>query len=213
MTTPIEPRRHPTAAARPPRGTGPWVAALLGLACLQAPAATLSGNFNDASNTALVGSDLGAPSFVDVFAVANNVALYDLLVPVAGAVTIISSGFAEGGADPYFTLFAGAGNSANVIASNYTQAFSTGGDFSYAATLAAGTYRISLGLFANMSLAENLGSGTLADGFIGLGEPTSLGDGHYRLQVTTPVPELSTAWLSALGLTTLLLLTARSRRN
>ena len=36
-------------------------------------------------------------------------------------------------------------------------------------------YRIALGAFANMSFAENLGSGVLGDGFVGLGVPGVLG--------------------------------------
>jgi len=74
------------------------------------------------------------------------------------------------------------------------QAFATGGDFSYSATLAAGSYRLALGVFANMSFAENLGSGTLAEGFTALGAPIYAGDTSYRLVVTTPVPEPA-AWL------------------
>ena len=80
------------------------------------------------------------------------------------------------------------------------QAFSTGGDFSYSASLAAGAYKILLGLFANMSFAENLGIGTLANGFVALGVPGSLGDGHYRLVVTARVPEPSISILLAIGL-------------
>ena len=51
-----------------------------------------------------------------------------------------------------------------------------------------------------MSFAENSGSGTLGDGFVGLGDPGSLGDGSYSLALTTPVPEPSGTWLMAFGL-------------
>ena len=163
-------------------------------------ATTLSGNLGDAGNGALVGSDLGAPNFVDSPSIANNVALYTFTTSISGLVSLVSAGFAAGGVDPYFSLFSGSGASATFLDSNYAQAFSTGGDFSYAAVLGAGTYEVAIGAFANMSFAENLGSGTLADGFIGLGVPGSLGDGHYRLVVTTPVPEPSTWILLAIGL-------------
>lgn len=164
-----------------------------------------SGRLDDPTNTALVSSDLTAPSFVDDQSVADNVALYALDVQVSGLVSIVSTGFAAGGADPYFTLFSGTGATATVVGSNYTQAFSTGGDFSFSAVLAAGTYRIALGAFANMSFAENLGSGVLGDGFVGLGVPAFLGDSSYRLVVNSPVPEPAAAWLLVAGMAALVL--------
>lgn len=180
---------------------------VVGLAWLASPAfgQTFSGRFDDPSNLALVSSDLGAPSFVDDFSVANNVALYTFSIASAGTVSIVSTGFASGGDDPYFTLFHGPNGTATFVDSNFTQAFSTGGDFNFTSALAAGVYQIALGTFANMSFAENSGSGTLADGFIGLGVPSSLGDTHYSLIVTTgdvisPVPEPSTITLMALSL-------------
>ena len=141
------------------------------LGATPASATTFSGRLDDPGNAALVGSDLGTPDFSDQFAIANNLALYGFTVGTAGLVSIVSTGFVAGGVDPYFSLFTGAGASAAFLDSNYLQAFSTGGDFSYAAVLDAGSYQIALGTFANMSFAENLGTGTLADGFIGLGQP------------------------------------------
>lgn len=157
-----------------------------------------SGRLDDPTNPALVGSDLGEPSFVDQLAIANNVALYTLNVLTAGPVTILSTGFAAGGLDPYFTLFNGASNTATWLDSNYVQAFSTGGDFSFSAVLAAGTYQIALGAFANMSYAENLGTGSLVDGFTAIGVPDALGDGSYSVLVSSPVPE-PTVWMLALS--------------
>jgi|GEM_PF-1763005 hypothetical protein len=153
-----------------------------------------SGYFNDSLNTALVASDLSAAQFGDDYAIANNVALYSLSVPTAGQVTFTSKGFAAGGADPYFTLFQGTGNSATFLDSNYIQAFSTGGDFIISDPLAAGSYMIAMGVSANMSIAENWGVGSLGDGFTFLGEPDYLGNYFYDLQVSTPavtVPEPS----------------------
>lgn len=117
-------------------------------------------------------------------------------------VSIQSTGFGAGGADPYFTLFQGSGQTATVLASNYTQAFSTGGDFNYSGSLVAGNYVLALGVFANMSLAENYGSGTLADGFTALGEPGSLGNGEYSVLVqgVSSVPVPAAAWLMLSGL-------------
>jgi len=184
------------------RWIAPLCAVLLGAAAAAASAqtTTYNGRFDDPANSALVGSDLTAASFIDEFAFANNVAIYDLVVATAGTVSIQSTGFGEGGIDPYFTLFRGSDGTATFLDSNYVQAFSTGGDFTYSASLGVGAYKIALGVFANMSFAENLGSGTLADGFVALGEPGSLRDGHYQLVVSTPVPEPSTWLLLAFGI-------------
>lgn len=171
---------------------------------------TYAGNLGDAGNAALVGSDLGAPDFTDDNAIANNVALYTFTTNT-GVVSIVSTGFAGGGVDPYFTLFSGSGGSATFHDSNYLQATSTGGDFTWTGTLAGGTYEIALGAFENMSFAENLGSGTLADGFIFLGDPNSLGNGSYVLNVTTAVPEPSGALLLAFGVAALATRMRRAR--
>ncbi|MDE2370791.1 MAG: DVUA0089 family protein [Burkholderiales bacterium] len=191
----------------------PWPTLIVAVSSLLSGAAAAqvySGRLDDAANTALVGSDLGAAQFGSPAAIADNVALIELLVPVAGAVAIVSTGQAAGGIDPYFTLFQGSGSGATFLASNADQAFSSGGDFSYAATLAAGRYEIALGTFANMSFAENLGSGTLADGFTALGTPAALGDASYRLVVTVPVPE-PPAW-ALIGFGGIALLSRRGRQ-
>ena len=185
---------------------------------------TFSGYFNDQANGALVYADLGAPSFVDDDAIANNVALYPLSVTVAGNVVFESTGFDKfglgTGADPYFTLFAGSGTTATVAESNYAQAFSTGGDFNLTFNLGAGDYRVAMGVFANQSLAENNpdSNPTLGDGFTGLGEPTWLGNYYYELAVTTPdgptpqVPEPCTLLLIGPGLVGLVGLRKKFRK-
>lgn len=186
----------------------------LGLATgsAQATITTYSGYVNDPANAALVGSDLGLAQFVTDNDIANNVALYKMLVPVSGTVDFVSKGFAAGGVDPYFTLFQGTGNSATFLGSNYDQAISTGGDFNLSYSLAAGTYTVALGTYANMSYAENPGIGTLGDGFIGLGEPNSLGRFYYELAVNTPVPEPSTLLLLGAGLAGLVAYRKKMRR-
>ena len=190
--------------------TNGLAAATLALASTLAGATTYAGNLGNPGNAALVGSDLGAPDFTDENAIANNVALYTFTTST-GTVSIVSTGFAGGGVDPYFTLFSGTGGTATFYDSNYLQATSTGGDFVWSGALAAGTYEIALGAFENMSFAENLGSGTLADGFISLGDPNSLGDGSYALNVTTTVPEPSGAWLLLFGAAALATRIRRSR--
>jgi len=61
-------------------------------------------------------------------------------------------------------------------------------------TLAPGDYQIAISAFENLSFAENLGSGTLAEGFTGLGTLAQGEDLHYAFDVilnsrTSPVPE------------------------
>jgi len=147
---------------------------------------SFSGHLDDSGNAALVGSDLGAPQFATDWTIANNVALYTFNVTASGAVSFTSLGFAGGGVDPYFSLFSGSGNAANFIGSNYVQAFSTGGDFAFSFVLAPGDYTLTLGSFANMSIAENAGIGSLGDGFSGLGQPGALGSTFYKLNVGVP---------------------------
>jgi hypothetical protein len=172
----------------------------------QATTTTYSGFVNDQANAALVYSDLSPALFGNDNDIANNVALYQLFVPITGNVGFVSKGFAAGGVDPYFSLFQGSGPTATFLGSNYDQAFSTGGDFNLSYALAAGNYVVALGTSANMSFAENYGSGTFGDGFNSLGTPYSLGNYYYELAVTTPdqaVPEPSTLLLIGAGLASL----------
>jgi hypothetical protein len=87
----------------------------------------------------------------------------------AGAV--ISSG----GFDSYFSLFSGAGPGATFLQSNDDGDCPPGdgtfgcSDSTINGLLAAGTYTLAVSAFENFSFAENLGGGTLGDGFIGLG--------------------------------------------
>ncbi len=191
---------------------------LLSLTSALASPLVFSGRLDDTANAALVASDLGAPVFVDPdpnpltrcdpCVIANNVALYTLAVPSAGPASFVSTGFAAGGAAPYFTLFAGTGAGATFLASNYDDAvLGDGGDFSMSLALAAGSYTLAIGDFENMSFAENLGTGTLADGFIAIGDPSVLGNSSYRLEVTLnsggTVPEPGSLALALLALASL----------
>lgn len=94
-----------------------------------------------------------------------------------GGVNAQGSAIAAGGFDPYVSLFSGTGPSATFVASNDdgtcppgTVADALCGDSTLVtAVLPAGSYTLAVSAFLNMSFAENLGSGTLGDGFIGLG--------------------------------------------
>jgi hypothetical protein len=189
-----------------------------GFACGPAHAAdvTLSGFLDDPGNAALVWSDLGPALFGDDWEIANNVALYEFVVPLAGPVSFDSNGVAAGGVDPYFTLFAGSGTGATFLHSNYDQAFCCGGDFLENIALGAGTYTIAMGAFANMSFAENLGVGSLGDGFVQLGVPEWLGSSYYELAISfeeapPPVSEPAALLMSLLGLLALRLSRRRPR--
>ena len=129
-------------------------------------------------------------------------ALYTFTVSLGGTVSFVSTGFAGGGVDPYFTLFTGSGNSATFLDSNYNQAYyGGGGDFTWTGTLAAGQYEFSLGTFGNMSFAEqDPVDYTLGDGFIFIPNIDSLGSGAYAVTLTTPVPEPTQTWLLGVGL-------------
>jgi hypothetical protein len=134
-------------------------------------------------------------------------------VPVTSAVQAVSFSYGggingegtnilEGGLEPYLSLFDASGN---FLASTFFGVTcppganintGTGSCFDAlldAGTLAPGNYQIAFSAYQNMSLAENLGSGTLADGFSGLGNlPPGL-DLHYAFDVIldspTAVPE------------------------
>jgi hypothetical protein len=124
----------------------------------------------------------------------NDVFLYAFTLSTASNLTIQSYGYggsanAPGGAnaggaviptgdfDTYISLFDGAGPTATFLSSNDDGVCPPGGatvachDSTLAITaLAAGSYTMALSVFDNFSFAENFGSGTLGDGFIGLGD-------------------------------------------
>lgn len=177
----------------------------------------LSGRFDDPGNAALSDSQLGAPLFGDDNDVAQNVALYDITVGQYSLVTFTSTGFAGGGANPYFSLFAGSGLGATFVGSNYAIATDTGGDFTLNFNLAAGSYQVALGVYTNMSFAENYGSGTLGDGFVQIGDPSELGNASYALSISqtaaSPAPELPATAMLALGLGAMAWLGRARRRD
>lgn len=179
-------------------------------------------------------------SYVGTLAEAQDVALIQFSVAVAGAVNFQTWGFGGGvngagtniaadGFDPYLSLFSGTGAGATFIASNDDGLCPPGNtvsglcrDATLLQSLAAGDYTLVISLTGNMSFAENLGSGTLGDGFIGLFTPDfynnelqALLTGDYAVDITTEagttqtVPEPVTLALAGLGL----LATAIARRR
>jgi hypothetical protein len=192
-----------------------------------AEAAVISGFFNDSGNSALVWRDLGLPSFANDAEIAQNVAVFELTVTTAGTFTFTSAGFAAGGAEPYFSIFSGNGNAATFLDSNFLDPSI---DFSLTHALAVGTYVLAVGVWENLSFAENLGTGSLGDGFTGLGDPTRLGSSYYEIEflsadgagaitrsggdVVSPptIPEPGTLLLLCVGLPGLAAAACRRRR-
>jgi hypothetical protein len=132
-----------------------------------------------------------------------------------GGVNGAGTAIAEGGLEPYLSLFDSTGN---FLSSTYfgvtcppgaNTNSSSGACYDVlldAGTLSAGTYQIALTAFENMSFAENYGSGTLADGFTGLGNLNTGEDLHYAFDVnlnsTAPpavTPEPASGVLASLG--------------
>jgi len=157
------------------------------------------------------------------------------VVPVSSTMTAITFSYgggvngsgasiAEGGFQPYLSLFNGsgaflastffgvtcpAGANINSISGACFDVSLDGG------VLAPGTYQIAMSSFINLSLAENFGSGTLADGFSGLGNLFPGEDLHYAFDVVLTsaeaVPEPGSAVLVFCGLLLFCLSVKKSR--
>ena len=135
----------------------------------------------------------------------------DFNVPVSSTVQAITFSYgggvngnglaiAPGGFEPYLSLFDASGGflASTLLGINCPPGANTisGQCFDVlldAGVLAPGNYAITISAFENMSFAENSGTGTLADGFTGLGNLPEGEDMHYAfdviLQNASPVPE------------------------
>jgi hypothetical protein len=159
---------------------------LLFPAYARASSLTVSGYLNDPANSALLASDgyldLKAPRFADDSEIARNVAVYLLTVTTGGAFSFDSFGYAAFGAEPYFSLFSGNGLDAAFLTSNGIED-PINIDFSFSRALAPGDYLLAIGVWVNMSFAENNPDGTpaIGDGFTALGDPSRLGNTYYEL--------------------------------
>jgi hypothetical protein len=161
---------------------------------------------------------------VDDFTVSDTSTMQAVTFSYGGGVNGNGQTIAEGGFEPYLSLFDASGNflastffgttcpagaNTNTVSGQCFDELLDGG------TLAPGSYQIAISAFENLSLAENFGTGTLADGFTGLGNLNPGEDLHYAYDViltsTSPVPEPSLVWL--LGGAMLLLAAVRASRR
>ena len=147
---------------------------------------------------------------VETFIVGVTSTMQAMTFSYGGGTNGASASIAQGGFEPYLSLFDSAGH---FLASTFfgtvcptgAQTNSNSGqclDVSLnGGTLAPGTYQIAISAFENMSSAENSGAGTLADGFTGLGNLAPGEDLHFAVDVTLnnasgpSVPEPATRWL------------------
>lgn len=177
---------------------------------------------------------------------ANDVLLYSFTLSAASSLTIQSYGYGgsssapggtnaagsvipAGGFDTYFSLFDETGPTATFLTSNDDGLCPPGTpsptchDSTLALNpLAAGSYTLAVSVFDNFSFAENFGTGTLGDGFIGLGDYFDAASGTVRTSdcavdisagglVATPEPA---AWpVVAVGLLVLVLANSLQSRN
>jgi hypothetical protein len=202
---------------------------VIGLQSAQANTISFAGNLRDDANVIACGSGctLGPSNtdgdyaqwaaVVDSFTVGTASEMQAVTFSYGGGINGAGTTIAQGGFEPYLSLFDSSGNflastlfgttcpaGANTNTSS-GQCFDVSLD---GGTLLPGTYQIAISAFENMSLAENPGAGTLADGFTGLGNLADGEDLHYAFDVvlasTTPVPEPSDAWLLLAAMLTLI---------
>lgn len=189
---------------------GGLAAALMPLA--QAGSISVVGHLdpNDANDVALILFTLTSAADVDV-----QTWGYGGTGSAPGGVNAAGAVVPDGGFDPYVSLFDGVGSGATFLASNDDGLCPPGNgavachdSTLHVASLAAGSYTLALSTFSNDSFAENTGSGTLGDGFIGLGNyydasTNSVRSSNYAVDITSngipAVPEPSALVMLCVG--------------
>ena len=142
------------------------------------------------------------------FTLNSQTTAYAITFSYGGGVNGSGTLIANGGFEPYLSLFDSGGN---FLASTYfgttcpPGANSVGGncfDVSLdGGTLLPGVYQIALTAWENFSLAENYGSGHLSDGFTGLGNLGANENLNYAFDIILPAntPEPASLGLAAIG--------------
>jgi hypothetical protein len=187
-------------------------ALLLASTAAQAGVLSLQGDLNpdDANDVLLVSLTLNFAATLSI-----QTWGYGGTASAPGGMNAAGQVVAAGGFDTYLSLFSGIGATATFLASNDDglcppgQAAPACADSTLTLiNLAPGDYTLALTLPFNYSFAENRGTGTLGDGFIGLDSSYSDGwcaatcSSHYALDITSAalVPEPPGAALLPFGL-------------
>jgi hypothetical protein len=148
-------------------------------------------------------------AFVAAFNVPVNETVQIVTFSYGGGTNGNGAVIPQGGLEPYLSLFDATGN---FLASTYfgitcppgANTNSSSG-FCYdvlldAGTLLAGNYQVAISAYLNMSLAENLGIGTLTDGFTGFGNLYAGEDLHYAFDIDLGAPSAATPEPGTFGL-------------
>jgi PEP-CTERM motif len=150
-------------------------------------------------------------AFSTPFTLVNPGAVNAITFGYAGGTSATGAVVVAGGLEPYLSLFDASGNflmsTFNGINCPPGAATVSGNCFDVeldAGTLAAGSYTLVLSAYQNMSSAENLGTGKLADGMSGLGNLGLNENLNYAFDLNisgqpAPVPEPGTMMLVLAG--------------
>jgi hypothetical protein len=145
---------------------------------------------------------------VEDFSVTATTTMQAITYSYGGGTSLTGAVVPAGGLEPYLSLFDSSGNflastffgttcpaGAHTVSGNCFDVALDGG------TLTPGTYRIALTAFENMSNAENNGTGTLADGFTGLGNLQPVENLDFAFDVILPqnTPEPASAAFLFMG--------------
>ncbi|HWR17210.1 MAG TPA: DVUA0089 family protein [Terriglobales bacterium] len=202
-----------------------WVLLLLFLlysvVTLNATSIFFSGNLRNDANVISCGSgctltsadsDAAWAQFaarVESFTVASTSTMDAISFSFGGGTSGTGAVVSAGGFSPYLSLFDSSGN---FLASTYYGTYCPAGAQSFnglcydvkldGGVLGPGTYSIAFSAYLNMSYAENWGSGTLADGFTGLGNFDGVTlDYAFDVNLTpVAIPEPATLALCAVGI-------------
>ena len=183
-----------------------WVSLLVGASAAGATTISYTGNLrSDATVTTCQGQPCTLvtdgdyaqyAAVVESFSLGQSSAVSAVTFSYGGGVNGRGITIAAGGFSPYLSLFDSAGN---FLASTYSGTYCPAGANTFggscndvlldAGVLGPGSYQIALTAYLNQSFAENLGSGTLADGFTGLGNLDGTLDYAFDVDITpTSVP-------------------------
>lgn len=213
---------------------GSYVSLAIGLAVLSlgvpAPGATVLSFTGDLRNDANIVTCQGVPcvpplstdfdyaqfaAFVATFNVASPSSMEAITFSYGGGTNGNGAAIAPNGFEPYLSLFDSSGNflTSTFLGTTCPAATQTNPDTDNCfdvsldgGNLSPGNYQIAISAFQNMSLAENSGTGTLADGFTGLGNLAEGEDLHFAFDVildtpAAPVPEPGTLYLAFSAIT------------